>query len=271
MKILQTESEKKAFAITSVIFTLMLLLFFLYKITQPDPNTDLLIGGEIAISFGNSETGKGKVQPKEIIETTPEPTTAPKVVEVESKPIATQKVVEAPVIKTNEKPKLKQEATPVKEKPKVDPKPSQSTTDALSSLINGPKQSGVKAEGQGDSNQGGDQGKLSGDMYSNSTYGDGKGTGGTGGGASWGLNGRSLASSGKVVPDCNEIGTVVVEIRVNKNGEVVDARPTKGTTNSAACLTEAALGTAKKFRWRRDDNAPAVQIGFIVINFRVGS
>ena len=270
MRILKTNSERKAFAITSAIFALMLLLFFLYKMTLPQLN-EILLGGEIAISFGNSEQGKGKIQPKEMVESAPEAILVQEIVEVESKPVVVQKTTEAPIIKTSEVTKPKQDNAKIKLEPKIDPKPSQSTTDALSSLINGPKQSGVKSEGQGNSNQDGDQGKLSGDIYSNSAYGDGKGIGGSGGGTSWGLNGRMLASSGKVVPDCNEVGTVVIEIRVNRNGEVVEARPTKGTTNSAACLTDAATATAKKFKWRKDDNAPTIQIGFIVINFRVGA
>lgn len=270
MKILKTKSERKAFAITSAIFMLMFLLFFLYKMVLPKSN-ELLLGGEIAISFGNSEQGKGNIQPKEMIETTPEDIFVQEIVEIEAKPVIVQKTTEAPTIKANEVAKPKQENAFVKQEPEKILKPSQSTTDALSSLINGPKQSGIKSEGQGNTNIDGDQGKLSGDIYSNSAYGDGKGSGGSGGGTSWGLNGRMLATSGKVVPDCNEIGTVVVEIRVNKNGDVVEARPTKGTTNSAACLTDAAIATAKKFKWRKDDNAPAIQIGFIVINFRVGA
>jgi len=270
MKILKTKSERKAFAITSAVFALMFLLFFLYKITLQQP-IDLLLGGEIAISFGNSEQGKGNIQPKEMVETAPEAIFVQEIVEVEAKPIIVQNTIAAPFIKANDVVKPKQDNVVIKPESKKELKPNQSTTDALFSLINGPKQSGIKSEGQGGSNQHGDQGKLSGDIYSNSAYGDGKGIGGSGGGASWGLNGRILTSSGKVVPNCNEVGTVVIEIRVNKNGNVVEARPTKGTTNSAACLTDAAIETANKFKWQKDDNAPTIQIGFIVINFRVGT
>lgn len=270
MKVLETESEKRAFTITILVFVLMFLLFFFYKIAQSQQEP-LLMGGEIAINFGTSDKGKGKIQPKEVIETAPEPTVAPQPEPVKTTPVVTQTTVEAPVkVKADPVPKPKTEVKPTKVIPKTDPKPSQSTNDALSSLINGPKTSGVKAEGQGDSNSGGDQGKINGDMYSNSTYGSGSGSG-SGGGASWGLNGRSLSTRGQVVPDCNEVGTVVVEIRVDKSGRVTSAQHTRGTTNSAKCLTDAAIATAKTFRWKADDNAPATQIGFIVINFKVGS
>jgi hypothetical protein len=39
---------------------------------------------------------------------------------------------------------------------------------------------------------------------------------GTGNGSGWGLNGRSISSRGKEVQKCNEFGTVVVQITVNR-------------------------------------------------------
>jgi hypothetical protein len=33
-------------------------------------------------------------------------------------------------------------------------------------------------------------------------------------------------------PECNEFGTVVVQITVNRNGNVIAAKYTKGTTNT---------------------------------------
>ncbi len=272
MKILQEESQRRSFAITSTIFVVLLLLIFFWKLTsvQTDP---LPTGGEIAINFGNSKTGSGKVQPNEEVQTQPEAQKLPEVIPVQTQEVLTQNTVETPVVKKpNPTPEVK-EVEPevvIQPEPKPDPKPSQSTTDALASLINGPKSSGKPIEGQGSSTSGADQGALHGDMYSNSTYGNGQGQS-SGGGASWGLNGRSLATRGQVVPDCNEVGTVVIEIRVDKTGRVVSAQHTKGTTNSAKCLTDAAIATAKTFRWKPDNNAPNTQIGFIVINFRVGS
>jgi outer membrane biosynthesis protein TonB len=268
MKILQTESEKKAFAITSTVFALLFLLFFFYKISQPEEEP-YLMGGEIAISFGNSEYGKGEIQPKEIvqIQAQSQNVSVPETAE----PIVTQNKIEIPVVaKTDDIPKTEIKPAP-KPEPKSDPKPSKSTTDALESLLSGQNTSGART-GQGNSDIEGDQGKLTGDMYANTTYGTGRGTGaGSGSGLGWGLTNRSLATRGKVEPNCNETGTVVVEIRVDKSGRVISAQQTKGTTNSASCLVDAAIATAKTFRWNSDDKAPAVQIGFIVINFKVGT
>jgi hypothetical protein len=50
---------------------------------------------------------------------------------------------------------------------------------------------------------------------------------GTGNGSGWGLNGRSISSRGKEVQKCNEFGTVVVQITVNRNGNVIAAKYTK--------------------------------------------
>lgn len=273
MKILQNDSEKKSFAITSSIFVVLLLLCFFWTLPQR-PEEPILTGGEIAINFGTSKVGSGKQQPKKVAESAPEPEVAPKQEVVPSESVVTQKVVETPVVSKPD-PSVKPVEELVKKpekKPVVEPqkKPSQSTEDALASLINGPKVSGEKVQGEGNTEQAGDQGSLQGDMYSNSTYGSGQGQG-AGSGTSWGLNGRSLATRGQVVPDCNEVGTVVVEIRVDRSGKVMSAQHTRGTTNSAKCLTDAAIATAKTFRWKPDDKAPSVQIGFIVINFRVGA
>jgi hypothetical protein len=53
---------------------------------------------------------------------------------------------------------------------------------------------------------------------------------GTGNGSGWGLNGRSISQEEKRYR--NEFGTVVVQITVNRNGNVIAAKYTKGTTNT---------------------------------------
>lgn len=265
MDFLKTEHEKKSFTITTLVFVLLFLLFFLYKFSTQTIETPVM-GGEIAINFGTIERGKGPKQPTEPIQSAPKMEAAPVPAQPTEK-IVTQKNTKAPVVPNADKSVVKKEtAQRVKTEPK--PMPSQSTNDALASIINGPKSNGSQS-GQGDSEVAGDAGKTTGDMYASSSFGSGRGQG-AGEGASWGLNGRALASRGQVTPDCNEQGTVVMQIRVDRSGRVIAAQHTKGTTNSTKCLTDAALATAKTFRWRADSNAPEVQIGFIVINFRVG-
>ena len=93
---------------------------------------------------------------------------------------------------------------------------------------------------------------------------------GTGSGA-WGLNGRRLASPGAVKAECNDEGTVVVEVKVNKNGAVTNAKfSLSGSNTTSKCLQDAAIKSAYKYKWNDDSNAPDNQIGFIVFNFRNG-
>ncbi len=64
---------------------------------------------------------------------------------------------------------------------------------------------------------------------------------------------------------------MVVKIVVDRNGRVIDAEPgVKGTTNSNPCLLEPARKTALLHRWNPDPKAPSQQIGFVVVNFKLG-
>lgn len=107
-----------------------------------------------------------------------------------------------------------------------------------------------------------------GDPYATSYYGSPGSGSGTGG---YGLNGRSLLSKGKVQQDCNEEGRVVVKITVDRNGNVINATPgVRGTTNNHPCLLEPARKTAFLHKWNLDSNAPDQQIGFVLVNFKLG-
>ena len=111
-------------------------------------------------------------------------------------------------------------------------------------------------------------GQPDGDTYATSYYGSPGAGSGTGG---YGLNGRTLVNKGKVFQECNEEGRVVVKIVVDRNGNVISATPgVKGTTNNAACLLEPAKKTAFMHQWNLDSNAPSQQVGFVVVNFKLG-
>ena len=81
----------------------------------------------------------------------------------------------------------------------------------------------------------------------------------------------NLQSNGKVVQDCNQEGTVVVRITVNKNGNVINADPgVKGSTNTHPCLLLPAKKTALLHKWYPDEKAPEKQIGYVLIQFKLG-
>ena len=79
-----------------------------------------------------------------------------------------------------------------------------------------------------------------------------------------------MESSNSFEQECNEEGIVVVQIKVNANGQVIRATPgVKGSTNINPCLMEPAKKTALSYKWNVDENAPIEQIGYIVINFKL--
>ena len=138
--------------------------------------------------------------------------------------------------------------------------------DALMGGLN--KSDGTASGSEGDDNSTGDKGSPDGDPYATSYYGSPGSGSGTGG---YGLNGRSLVNQGKVPQECNEAGRVVVKIVVDRNGKVVNATPgVRGTTNNNPCLLEPARKTALMHKWNLDANAPDQQVGFVVVNFKLG-
>lgn len=263
MVLLQTKYEKRSFGLTTAIFVVIFVWCFFYML-KDDPNIPAVYDtGEIAINFGTSNVGQGKVQPMEPIKSAP--TSAPaEAAQSAAQNLTTQNTKAAPVINTSESKSTSTSTTPVKPKAAEAPKPAKSTTDALSSILNGPQSDGRAQGGEGNDNVGGDKGSVSGDPYASSYFGSGKGGGG------WGLNGRKLSTTGKVVQQCNQSGTVVVQITVNRSGNVIAANYSKGTTNTDPCLVQPAIATAKKYKWQPDANAPETQIGFIVVNFTLG-
>ncbi len=286
MKILETEYEKKSFAITTAFFILLFLLLLFLKL-KVDPIPAELEGGgggEIAINFGNSEVGSGKnYQSKDVSVPTAKAIPVKTVSQVEK--VLTQETTEAPVISQT---KNTEKIITPKPVVKPAPKPSQSTSDALSSILNGSNTSG-----DGNDKTAGNKGKTNGDPNAKG-YDGGTGTGtGTGGGSGSGtglgngsgygngsgsgtgtgnyqLGNRKALSKPEPKYLCNEQGTVVVQIAVDRNGKVISANPgVKGTTNTAKCLLDQAQIAAMGTRWQSDDTAPTTQIGKIIYNFKL--
>ena len=264
MKYFETPQEQKAFTITVAIMAALLFLIFSFGLTYLDPPPE----NGIAINFGNTDMGMGNDNSEELTKTSPQTTSSNSSASDAKEEVLTQDLEDAPIIKEN--PKKKPTQTPTDQanpKEKPTPKPSKSTTDALNSLLNAQKQDGTTTKSDGTGNQPGNQGALDGSIYSNAYIGSGSGNGS--GGGRWGLNGRSLASSGTVQPNCNDEGTVAIQITVNKNGQVINTQySAKGSNTTSKCLIDAAIETAKKYRWNPDSKAPETQIGFIVVNFK---
>lgn len=262
-KFLNTKHKRKSMAITLVIHILLIFLLLIAGLKYMDPPE---VSG-IAINFGDSETGMGSVQPLEMIESAPQNNASSESVPTEiEEEIITQDVEDAPVI---EEKKPEKETTTVPERQeqpeKVEPKPDQETSDALSNILNSPKNEGTSQSGEGDDRTPGDKGSPDGDPNASSYYGSGVGLDGDG---NYQLGGRRALNKERYIPDCNESGTVVVNIEVDRNGTVTRATPgVRGTTNTAPCLMEPARRAALETKFNPDENAPLKQVGRIIYRF----
>ncbi len=291
MSFLDTRHKKKSFTLTTLLLSALLLLLFYIGLTYLDPP----IENGIAVNFGTMDFGSGEVQPKEKIRSEPQEVVSEPVQQVQEVQPQEETVEEAPVekvltsdneesIKIKQQQEAKRKADEAAEKAKAEAERiAKEKRDAeekkrqeqeakkknIDALIGGiGKSDGTTTGSEGDDDRLGDKGQPDGDPYATSYYGapgSGSGTGG------YGLSGRSLVSKGKVQQECNEEGRVVVRIVVGRNGQVIQATPgVKGTTNNAPCLLEPAKKTALQHRWNPDSNAPAEQIGFVVVNFKLG-
>lgn len=278
MSFLKTKNEQKSFLITTLMVIVLLFLFSFIGLKYIDPPIEY----GMEVDFGVSNSGKGfKSQNKELIDIETDELNSSKEDEIKKKSleskiipskVLTQKNSSSEVVEKTKndsliainletESKLFQKNNEV-EKPKV----SDATKLIVSNLMNFQNKS-ERIQGQGNTESFSNQGISEGDPYSTMYYGQ-KGRGGQGKG--YGLNGRSLQKNGIQIQECNESGTVVVRIVVNKLGEVVSAEPgVKGTTNSDPCLLKPAKNTALMHRWFPDSNAPEKQVGFVVIEFKL--
>jgi TonB family protein len=104
---------------------------------------------------------------------------------------------------------------------------------------------GLFGNGTGSGNRGNTQGMgTQGVPTGNASYGA---TSGIGGWGSFDLGGRSLGNGGLIKPNysVDDYGTVVVDIRVNAKGDVVEATIGKGTNTPNTNLRNEAIRAAK--------------------------
>ncbi|MFM7018710.1 energy transducer TonB [Flavobacterium sp.] len=284
--------KKKSLILATIFYCILLCILYLISFWPPSDEELLAMtggggGGGVTVNFGDSELGSGdNFDSKELdvktntqlveAEETPqediisEETDADKtdVVIPKNEPVKNPKVLVKPEV-----------VKPVEVKKPVERK----VDDAVANLIKGNKKGG-----DGDDNVKGNKGSKNGDensknydgkglgqgKYGNSVYGDGTGDGEgikSGKGSGWGLKGRKLFSNNQKQQTCNEYGIVVVKVYVNRQGNVFKAERAQGTTNTDPCLVIPAIETAKTFKWLPDTNAPETQIGFVVINFKLGN
>ncbi len=278
-KYFKTKHEKDSARITSLIGIILILLIFIVgpKYMQPPEEFG------IAVNFGTTDYGSGRVQPKKPVRSEPQKINEqPNVKESQPEAAKPQTKTEEVLTEENEESiaMRKQKEAEAREKAEAEAKARaeaerleqerkerEAKKKNLDDLIGGiNKSEGTESGSEGDDNKTGDKGQIDGDPYAPSYFGQpGSGSGGTG----YGLKGRGRPTKSKYVPECDEEGRVVVEIHVNRSGKVINAVPGKRGTTGAICLYDAAKRTALSYKWPADFKAPTKQVGFVVVNFSV--
>ena len=85
-------------------------------------------------------------------------------------------------------------------------------------------------------------------------------------GATWSLAGRNVKSLPKPSENFNQQGRVIVNIRVDKKGNVISATVADGTTISDRPTQQLALAAARQAKFTEGDSE---QIGSIIYNFKI--
>jgi TonB family protein len=264
------KERSKSFALSLLVHgILFLILLFSFLRTQIPPFGG---GGGSLSNLGLIEIANGDVpliSENQTIEPVPvQPAPQPK---VEEEKIVTQDNEEAPPIV--EKKEIKKEpkkkpvinvTTPIKTKPKEQPVKPVQKVDPIS-LYKG-KSNNVTSQGNSQTGKG-DQGNPNGDpnaLYTGkngSGSGPGSGTGsgggdgdgkgpGKGSGISFSLGGRTSVSLSKPFDNSQETGKVVVDITVDKYGNVVTANAGgRGSTTTSTHLYKKAREAALKAKF----------------------
>lgn len=282
MKYFETKHEKDSAKLTALISVIILLLLFVVGAPYMDPPIEY----GVAVNFGNTDFGKGNVQPLEPVKSEPNNVNEPFQPETtKSEPAPSSQAKEEVLTQENEEAIAikKQKEAEAREKAIADAKAKaeaeriakekqeqEEKKKKLDALIGGvSKSEGTATGSEGNDNKAGDKGQLDGDPYAPSYFG---GSGPGKGGVGYGLGGRGAPSRQIFKQECNEYGLVVVRIEVDRTGRVVSAEPgIRGTTNTAPCLLEPAKKIALSHKWPADADAPARQIGFVSVNFALSN
>ncbi len=274
--------SRSALITVAIHVALILILIFSFMRTQIPPFPEANGGGGVLISIGTLAEASGDIQPmSENVSVSPAPVVS-KNTPQEEEEYATQETEEAPVVKVNKD--KKKETVVAKAEPKVTPvKPAEPKKADPNALYPGKNTSKSQGTGQG----AGDQGERNGDPFAKYTGKSGTGTAGSGGGSgnsdgpgsgsgapgtgiSFSLAGRNLVKKPSISDNSQETGKVVVDITVDKDGNVAYANPgVKGTTTSSTLLFKLAKDAALRAKFSPSDNGADIQRGTITFVFVV--
>ena len=263
---------------TMIFHGIVVVLFMLFGYSTPLP----LPGEEgILINFGDTETGFGETEPRitEPVKQQPvkeQEESAEEAVPTPSEDGAvTQDFEEAPAVKEQGK-KEEEKTEEVKKDTEQETQEEQTEEKEEEEEVREVNQqalfTGRKKDNDENTNEGitegeGNQGSKTGSTESDN-YSDLNSSGNNG--INYSLEGRNPESLPKPEYNYQIEGKVVVEITVDKYGNVTDANPgVKGSTTLEATLLAAAKKAALKAKFDRKPDAPAYQKGTITYYFRL--
>jgi colicin import membrane protein len=265
-------SKEKGVLGSIFIHAIIIAILFLFGFRTPLP---LPAEQGILINFGTSNDGFGASEPRPATPVEQQVTQTSKPADEE--PPLTQDFEEAPSVAAP-KPVKKPDPTPVK---KPDPKPTEVTKpqdeqpkpveekprEANPNALFPGKKPGGSNTGEGETGNPGNQGNPDGSTESNSYVG---GPTGGGDGISFSLGGRSRLLLPPPEYPKQKSGKVVVEVTVDRNGNVTKATGgVKGSTTTDIDLVKAAERAALLAKFNVKSDAAAEQIGTITYVFRL--
>lgn len=277
----------KGIAGTVIIYAgvLIVLIFVGFSVPKPQEEEGILV------NFGTDETGLGLIEPSQsasIEETVPPPPATSETPSKEEAVVTQNFDKEAPEVKKVDpeaarKKKEQIEADRVRqaeleaerikkaseeaEKQRIaeEQKRISDISNRTKNALANSKNSGTTSAGEGVAGGMGNQGDPAGSVNSKNR-GTGSGTGNSG--VSYDLAGRNFQSLPNPRYDYQGEGKVVVEINVDRNGNVTQAIPAaKGSTTLDEYLLNAAKEAALKAKFDPKPDAPTVQKGTITYNF----
>lgn len=256
-----------------VIHGVAILLLLIFGLTTPLP---LPAEQGILINFGNSDDGAGAIEPK-VEQEASIPQTSGSVKSEEISPL-TQDTEEAPTLPQKKDQNTKKETTSKKETSKTETNTNKSQAETQTekqreankkALFPGQKTDGGTT-GEGETGKAGNQGGEEGSVDSQSRIGSTGGGGDAERGIIANLNGRSPLRLPQPEYPNQKSGKVVVQVTVDKQGNVTKATPgIKGSTTLDSDLLKAAEKAALSAKFDVNANAPAYQIGTITYVFRL--
>jgi hypothetical protein len=258
----------KAFLATGIIMAVLIAMC--YFIVFQSPPKEIEGTGGILVNYGTTDEGSGTdymsteepskaehpnhAKPTKV--TNAKPTPQKTQVEQSDKKVVTQNTEDAPEVNANSK---KVSKAPVAQAEKKPAKP----TINQNALYKG-KSNGGMGNGDGTTNTPGNQGKPNGSNLSNNYNGTGSGDGGLA------LANRSWVSRPTVEDNHRSTGRIVVEIHVDKNGNVISATAgAKGTTITDYDLFNRCEKAALNAKLNASPSSPDTQVGYVTFVFKV--